>query len=149
MFPTSLMQTSEEDFLTSVDEYCNEHFIKRLNAESSAYDQFTNEEVAEAVELVLAGSQGVMVKKMSSLQEQLIAIHNNQVDFVENVGEVTKTQLEALKKVEDRAEENVRMMKYAFDDIIEKLNVVVEKSSNGQVNLSSEKQAEKKKGFFG
>ena len=81
------------------------------------------------------------------MQEQLIAIHNNQVDFVESVGEVTKTQLEALKKVEDRAEENVRMMKYAFDDIIEKLEAVVEKSSNGQVKASEPEK--KKKGFFG
>ena len=31
MFPTSSMQKSEEDLLNSVDEYCNENLLKRLN----------------------------------------------------------------------------------------------------------------------
>ncbi len=30
MFPTSMMQKSEEDLLNKVDEYCNEFFLKRL-----------------------------------------------------------------------------------------------------------------------
>jgi biopolymer transport protein ExbB/TolQ len=142
MFPTTMMQTAEEDFLVSVDEYCNEHFLKRLNADGAGSEgQFSTEEVANAVQMVLAGSQGVFVQKIGTLQDQLVDLHNNQVEVVNHVNDLTNNQIENLKTVETNSRDNTQMMKEAFDEIVENLTNVSDLLSGNVVK-------NKKKGWL-
>ena len=141
MFPTSMMQTAEEDFLVSVDEYCNEHFLKRLNADNAGSDQFSNEEVANAVQMVLAGTQGVFVQKLNQLQDTLVNLHNNQVEFANQLSDLTSTQVNKLQEAETTSQKNTMVMKKAFDEIIKNLSSVSE-------SLSGKKIGKKKKGWL-
>lgn len=126
MFPTSIMQTVEEDFLVSVDEYCNEHFLKRLNADGSGMEEFSTEEVANAVQTVLAGTQGVFVQKLNSLQDQLIDLHNNQVEIASQITDQAASQVDKLEKAESTSHKSTMVMKKAFDEIIKNLSDVSE-----------------------
>lgn len=143
MFPTSMLQAAEEDFLNSVDEYCNEHFIKRLNADTGGSDQFTTEEVANAVQLVLAGTQGVFIQKLNGLQDSLIELHNNQIEFARNLNDVTNQQVSNIKEAEKTTQKGTMVMKKTFDDLIKNLTHVSETMTG--VNIG---RRQKKKGWL-
>ena len=134
------MQTAEEDFLVSVDEYCNEHFLKRLNADGGT-DYVSNEEVASAVQMVMAGTQGVFVQKLNELQDTLVNLHNNQVEFANQLSDITNKQVNKLEQAESTTQKNTMVMKKAFDEIIKNLSSVSE-------SLSGKKVGKKKKGWL-
>lgn len=141
MFPTSMLQAAEEDFLTSVDEYCNEHFIKRLNADSGSADHFSTEEVANAVQMVLAGTQGVFIQKLNGLQDTLIELHNNQIEFAKNLSDVTNQQVHNIKEAEKTTQKGTQAMKKTFDELIRNLTHVSE-------SMTGSKAGKRKKGWL-
>ncbi len=140
MFPTSMLQAAEEDFLNSVDEYCNEHFIKRLNADSGGSDQFSTEEVANAVQMVLSGTQGVFIQKINGLQDSLIELHNNQIEFARNLTEVTNQQVSNIKEAEKSTQKGTQVMKKTFDDLIKNLTHVSETLTGTKVGRGNKKK---------
>jgi hypothetical protein len=77
MFPTSFMQKSEEDVLNSVDEYCNENLLKRLENETPSTPQsaaLDAKDLKAAVNSALAEHHAELsawTKKLESIGETL------------------------------------------------------------------------------
>ena len=87
MFPTSVMQKSEEDLLNKVDEYCNEYFLKRLRepredgsleTAHSGDDAFIQRvENVQAYLLQIQESQAVVAQQMSQIAAQFHHLMEN------------------------------------------------------------------------
>lgn len=89
MFPTSIMQKSEEDLLNKVDEYCNEYFLKRLRepreeshvegAQSGDGAMIQRAENLQAYLLQIQESQAVVAQQMSQIAAQFHHLMENSV----------------------------------------------------------------------
>jgi biopolymer transport protein ExbB/TolQ/DNA-directed RNA polymerase subunit RPC12/RpoP len=96
MFPTSSLQKAEEDMLNSVDEYCNENLLKRLN---DGREQAEEGGVAGAPSDVRQAVQAALVpwnEKLDAIGSKLTA------QVVQGWGAINK---EMLKQQQENAEQ--------------------------------------------
>lgn len=76
MFPTSVMQKSEEDLLNKVDEYCNEYFLKRLR------------EPMEGMIVEGGGTDSSFVQRAENLQAYLMQIQESQTVVAQQMTQI-------------------------------------------------------------
>lgn len=102
MFPASAMQKTEEDLLSSVDQYCNENVLRRLHTEGHVADKGSSadpEQAAQAVDRVVSKrirELEVWAKSLEDLSGKLtqqIAEAWSQVRH--SAGEVHREQMDA------------------------------------------------------
>lgn len=129
--PASVMQKSEEDLITSVDEYCNENLLRRLNdgkaglspnATSNGNDAAFQQWLGQMTE-----AAGEIQKSLAQLTEQTVALR-------------AKTQL-TINQANGSLTEHIAGVQQGLSG----LNRVLEKLGEQQVVVQ---QVEPKKGWF-
>lgn len=107
MFPTSMMQKLEEDILNQVDEYTNEHFLKRLN------DRGASVETAMVTSTIVgADANGVPpplpvkngatdIARFEALQSRITQVQESQIALLEQLNQALAVEEDAEEEAEE------------------------------------------------
>ena len=157
MFPTSAVQTSEEDCLTEIDAFCNEHLMPRLNdggQETPAFE-FSENPTGFLEELAgkLATQQHKFLESLTQTSGNLTSVLQNldekatgqQAALAERIGRMThETNERARAAVEHSMQMSLKHLN-AIEAGINGINAALQNLGEKQIVV----QREKKRGLFG
>ena len=109
-FPMASMQKAEEELLTKIDEYCNEHLLGRLNDAGGLADVAGNtRSIAEALGTAVGSTQEEILQEFRRVQDNMAIAQQQQIELfektVENIdGLLDKTHSDAVKSMQQSAD---------------------------------------------
>ncbi len=103
-FPAASLQSSEDDLVTDVDEYCIDNLLKRLNDGGANAGMTTDAGTLSAIADAISASQNDIMSKFSKTQKGMSESLANQTKQYEKVATAVETQLEAIGKRAERYE---------------------------------------------
>ena len=109
-FPMSEMQKQEEELLSKIDEYCNEHLLTRLNDAGGLADVAGNtRSIAEALGPAVGNTQEGILQEFRQVQENMAVAQQQQIELFEKTAEtidglLDKTHSDAVKAMQKSAD---------------------------------------------
>jgi len=117
-FPASSLQNAEDDLVTSVDEYCIDHLLKRLD-DGGAGSNFGSEGgLLKAIGDAIALNQKDMMGRFESVQKGMADTQQNQSKYFAEVAKAVDKQIAA---IDDRAENYEKKLDEDFFATLERV----------------------------
>jgi len=123
MFPSSSMQKAEEDLLNSVDEYCNENLLKRLNdgsgqlAEGAPQDG-SSAAVRRAVDAVIKAHRQEMAAWTEQLQKVGSAVSSEVAETWRKINEEIKSRQQQNADQTQDVEKCLALFQQRLDEVV-------------------------------
>ncbi|MCP4850074.1 MAG: hypothetical protein GY899_19210 [Verrucomicrobiaceae bacterium] len=147
-FPVSAMQKAEEDLLNSIDEYCNENLLKRLDDAGGMAEVASNTEgILLALKSAVASGQEEILQEFREAGERMAELQGEQHKLLQKTSEsvdskmaslVTKTGNEAARAFDETAHA-VRENLGKLGEGIAELNKVLKQLDGKQVVIEKKK----------
>lgn len=106
-FPASSLQGAEEDLVTSVDEYCIDNLLKRLNDGGAASQLGSEGALLKAIGDAIAANQKDFLGKFEETQERIAKNLEGQTRNYEKISSVIDRQVEGIEKRTELFEKRV------------------------------------------
>ena len=151
--PTSALQKSEEDLITSVDEYCNENLLKRLDDAGGVAEVASNTEgILRALRTAVSSGQEEILSEFKQAGERISELQSEQLELLKRTTDTVDSQLTALvsktgneaARAFDATAVAVKDNLGALGEGIKELNKVLKDLDGKQVVIEK-----KKRGWFG
>lgn len=114
--PASAMQKAEEDLLGSIDEYCNEHLLKRINDAGGLSDVASHTaSIMDAIGESLTGNQQEVLEEFRAVQENMATVQEEQVKVLGDLSSAMENQMEAMEK---RAADHQRSIEENLEKVV-------------------------------
>jgi hypothetical protein len=147
-FPVSAMQKAEEDLLNSIDEYCNENLLKRLDDAGGMAEVASNTEgILVALKSAVSSGQEEILGEFREAGERMAELQGEQRKLLQATSEsvdariaalVTKTGNEAARAFDETAHA-VRENLGKLGEGIAELNKVLKQLDGKQVVIEKKK----------
>ncbi|MCH2059602.1 MAG: MotA/TolQ/ExbB proton channel family protein [Verrucomicrobiales bacterium] len=147
-FPVSAMQKAEEDLLNSIDEYCNENLLKRLDDAGGMAEVASNTEgILVALKSAVSSGQEEILEEFRQAGERMAELQDEQHKLIQRTSEnvdskmaslVTKTGNEAARAFDETAHA-VRENLGKLGEGIAELNKVLKQLDGKQVVIEKKK----------
>ncbi|MEM7698325.1 MAG: hypothetical protein AAF236_07980 [Verrucomicrobiota bacterium] len=109
-FPASALQSSEDDLLSDVDDYCVDNLLKRLNDGGAASNTGSDAGLLKAIGDAIASNQKDVMGRFESVQKSMSENLGKQTENYAEVAKAIDTQIEAIaqraEKYETRLDED-------------------------------------------
>lgn len=131
--PASAMQKAEEDLLGRIDEYCNEHLLKRINDAGGVSDVASHTAaIMDVIGESLAGNQQEVLEEFRTVQKDMALVQSEQVKVVGDLASAVDGQIEAMEKravdhqrsIEENLEKVVVPLESGMKELLEKAEAV-------------------------
>ena len=148
-FPMSAMQKAEEDLLSKIDEYCNEHLLTRLNDSGGmSHIAGNTRAIAEALGSAVGSTQEGILAEFVRVQENMAVSQQQQMELFEKTansidGLLEKTQSEAVKAMQENANA-ARHQFVKMERTLDSLNTILSDLGGKKIVIQ-----QVKRGFFG
>ncbi|MBL9153951.1 MAG: MotA/TolQ/ExbB proton channel family protein [Verrucomicrobiales bacterium] len=106
-FPASNLQGAEEDLVTSVDEYCIDNLLKRLNDGGAASQLGSEGALLKAIGDAIAANQKEFIGKFEETQQKMAKNLEGQTKNYEKISAVIDKQVEGIERRTDLFEKRV------------------------------------------
>ena len=106
-FPASSLQGAEEDLVTSVDEYCIDNLLKRLNDGGAASQLGSEGALLKAIGDAIAANQKEFIGKFEETQQKMAKNLEGQSKNYEKIATVIDMQVEGIERRTDLFEKRV------------------------------------------
>lgn len=117
--PVGIVQKREEDFLGEVDDYCSEHFLKRINDAGGTADIASNTKaMMTAIGNAISQDQQGIVERLVEAQERMGEMHSRQIEYYESSA---KSMQEDSRKHISRVEDEISKMSESVHGAVAKL----------------------------
>ena len=147
-FPVSAMQKAEEDLLNSIDEYCNENLLKRLDDAGGMAEVASNTEgILVALKSAVSSGQEEILEEFRQAGERMAQLQDEQHKLIQRTSDnvdakmnslVTKTGNEAARAF-DETSHAVRENLGKLGEGIAELNKVLKQLDGKQVVIEKKK----------
>jgi len=134
MFPTSSLQKAEEDMLNSVDEYCNENLLKRLNDGREGPEEAGGGSVPSEVRQAINAAMGAWNEKLENVGTKLTS------QVAQGWGAINKEMLKQQKENADQVRD-IDALAVTLQQMLVQLaqkTEAVHKKAAGSMNKSAE-----------
>jgi len=96
-FPVSAMQKSEEDLLNSIDEYCNENLLKRLDDAGGMAEVASNTEgILVALKSAVSSGQEEILEEFRQAGERMAQLQDEQHKLIQRTSDNVDTKMNSL-----------------------------------------------------
>jgi hypothetical protein len=144
-FPASSLQGQEDDLVSDIDEYCVDHFLKRLNDGGGASNAGSDPGLLKAIGDAMAANQKDIMTRFETVQKGMSESLGNQTKQYEKVAAAIEKQMQG---IDDRTEKYEKKLERSLDSQVSSLAEGIRNLNAVLGELNGKQVVIQKKGWF-